>query len=338
MAGVRLKRWDNVRILTEEPKGTPMGRREVSLDKGQLLSWDRGRVFLDIARRGCGSACRYCYISAPEAPQEPATPDDVLDAAERLTKDDRYQAGARGTVISLSPNSEPFRSAASTLLVMTALSRLLVNGNPIQIPTKESVPAELLRLVDAEAKSDDQVVFFISLATMNRAESLEPGAAAIEDRLANAARLRRHRCRSCAYIKPFLKAAIHELGDFAARLRAARFDCVCVGMRYRARLRTTADVVVPVAHVADRGGTSPAYETYSRPHPVHSGYVAERIGPDLRDFYETLRTACAPTPVFLTSTCVSSFLLDREPPLPVWRELPQLCVNCRSCGQGVGHR
>jgi DNA repair photolyase len=286
-----------------------------------LLTWDVGRAFLDLARSGCGSGCTYCYIDAPLGTQILATMVDVDNALELLMTDPRFARGPSGTLISISPGSEPLKSSQSLALVLRMLQALLPFGNPVQIPTKEPVPTSLVKCLDKYARYAHQVVIFVSLSTISNASRLEPHAAPIETRLANAQTLRGHSCHSCAYIKPFLRSALGEVDDFVTFLNRAAFDSICVGMRYYADKSKSA------------ARTSHALPVSSRPHPIKPDHLSQGLSQHLLNFYRQLRLGCAPTPVFLTSPCVNAYLLDREPPIPVWRDLPTLCVQCRTCGQ-----
>jgi DNA repair photolyase len=291
--------------------------------KSNLLTWDRGRVFIDVASSGCGSGCSYCYIDAPSGTQILASTAEVDQALECLENDPRFVPGPQGSLVSLSPNSDPFKSPASTVFALKILRAVLPLGNPVQIPTKEIIPGPLTKCLDELSQSDRQTVIFVSLSSIKNGAQLEPNAASVQDRLRNAKLLRGHRCQSCAYIKPFLRSANAELDSFVESLNNAAFDLICVGMRYSAQ--RTQPRLAPAAQPVLSGG----------PHPTKDRQVAHGLTPDLIHFHRQLSYRCAPTPVFLTSPCVNAFALDREPSIPVWKELPSLCISCRSCGKSV---
>ena len=198
------------------------------------VTWAVGRVFVDVASSGCGSGCSYCYIDAPAAQQITLAAEDVEAITHQLVASDRFVPGSRGTLVSLSPNSEPFKSEESVEAVSRILQTVLPLGNPIQIPTKEIVPQKIVDILDRLATDERQVVIFISLSSFDSAHRLEPHAAPLSQRLYNGTIIHGHKAQSCAYIKPFLASALSEIDSFVEAINSSQFDVACVGMRYAA--------------------------------------------------------------------------------------------------------
>jgi hypothetical protein len=234
-----------------------------------------------------------------------------------------FKPGRLGTMLSLSPNSEPLKTAQSVDFTQQALHMFLPLGNPVQIPTKEAVPQDLVDTIDLQTTYEGQVVIFTSLSSMKKADRLEPNAAPVEVRIANAYQLVGAMCRTCAYIKPFLRSALSEVDEFIAHLSLAPYDYICVGMRYQAASALQSRLKNREIVTANLAG---------RTHPVRSSIVATGITGPMRAFAKIIADSCKPTLVFMTSTCVSAHAAGREPPIPIWTELPELCIRCRECG------
>lgn len=294
------------------------------MDNHRLLTWKAGRVFVDFSSKGCGSGCRYCYIQDPVAAATYLGEAEFAQLVDELVDNPNFVPGRLGTLVSISPGTEPLKTAKSQDYLAALLERLLPFGNPVQLPTKEVVPDWLAALARESVQYAGQLVLFLSLATATRASYLEPGAAPVMDRLKNAELVRGTGIRSCAYIKPFLQSAYGEIDEFAELINETVPDFLCVGMRYHAERSLAArNPAIRRAASIPLAGT---------PHPAKGGFVATGVTRELNLFADALARLCSPIPVFLTSTCVSGFAADREPPLPVWQSMPSLCVRCRSCG------
>jgi ferredoxin len=275
----------------------------------RLVSWTGQRAFLDIAASGCGTGCRYCYIAAPRAAQRLQSSAVMDQALEQLVGDSRFRPGVGGSLITLSPNTEPFKTTDSEALTNRILTALLPLGNSIQLATKERIPESTLAIADHHAHSKRQLVIFLSMTSLRLAAHLEPEAAPVAERVQNVSRVRQRRCTACVYIKPFLPVARAEVGQFVELLLPHSPELVCVGVLYRH------------AWTGDRHLS----------HPMRADFYATAVSSAQQEFCATLERQLG-AHVFLTSTCVSSYLVDKEPPVPVWRDYPQLCVRCRACG------
>jgi DNA repair photolyase len=261
------------------------------------------RLFVSIATRGCGSGCSYCFISHPDDSPHYFSPNQILDSMDTLNAGHSFLRGVNGTLVSLSPETEPFRNAESLALVLLLLDRFLPLGNRIQISTKEVVPEQFWSRV----RGHNTVVVFTSFSTMTMAATLEPGAARPIDRLRNFSSPAALGVASCALVKPFLPQTARELPQFIQAFRDHRPRAVCVGMPYRRNTSTSS--------------------TYT--HPIEAAWRSLGITTALREFTTRIGSELD-IPVLHSSICVHSFLLDVEPPTPIWEDAA-LCVRCRAC-------
>ncbi|MEV0195774.1 radical SAM protein [Nonomuraea sp. NPDC050691] len=274
------------------------------------LAPEPGRVFVNVTSRGCGSGCSYCYVDGFREVQELVDFDQFRASIDALVSDESFQPGPDGTVVSMCPDTEPFKTPESTDRVLFAAKRVLRLGNPVQFSTKERLPERALAEVADAARRPEQVVWFTSMTTVSAAHQVEPGAAPIIERLRNFERCRAHGMPSCLYIKPFLPSMLRDTDRLIELLLAHPPDSICVGILYKAN---------------ERG-------TRSHRHPVHPGLTSRGLDDRFIEFVSRLRQA-GDIKIFHSAICVNAWQLDREPSPPIWSSYPELCVSCRGCGQ-----
>lgn len=266
------------------------------------------RVFINITRSGCGSGCAYCYIQRPKGRQDFVPREQIASTARNLAADRDFTAGRMGTIISLCPDSDPFKTDESTRLFEILLREIIPLGNPIQIPTKEVYPLTTLRLI-AQLAAPGQVIALTSFTTISRAAKIEPGAASITERFGNFLRCRDHGVHGCLYLKPFLPSTARDIDDFVTLSRAFQPDSACIGIFYSTKV-------------------DEAESSFT--HPVHDRLTAREIDTTFRDFVARYRAETG-IAVFHSSVCVSAHALNRFPRPHIWRAYPSLCVGCRDC-------
>jgi len=266
-----------------------------------------GRVFVNITTHGCGSGCSYCYIDGPTQSQNQLSHAEIVSSLDWLRRHPRFQQGPSGTVISLCPDTEPFKTTTSAQRIGWILQRVLPWGNRIQIATKEQVPAEILMAIERHRAALRQVVLFTTITTISRAKSIEPHAAAPDARAKNFESCRLASVVSCLYIKPFLPATAHDYTAFAELAGKARPDAICVGVLYK-----STDVGQPLTH------------------PVHGRMQSPGLEPSCLAFAERLKRDTQ-VPVFHTAVCVSAWASASLAAPRIWLDYPELCVGCRDC-------
>ncbi len=268
-----------------------------------------GRAFVNITTRGCGCGCRYCYIVDPGGPQVLISERQACESLEFLLAHPLFELGKHGTVLSLCPGTEPYRTKQSIHLIATILGQVLPLGNPVQISTKEAIPPEMLDLIGRLSSWKHQVVNFTSITTVSRASLIEPHAASVALRAGNFESCREAGLFSCIYIKPFTSLTYRDLPLFLELVAQSRPNAACVGMKYTS--------------VPDEG----------RPyrHPIHANLRSGGIDALCRQFVEALESGTGGISVFHTSVCVTAVTRDRFPLPRIWREYPALCVSCRDC-------
>lgn len=270
-----------------------------------------GRVFIDISQRGCGSGCLYCYIDGTGEAQELLPQQVVSSSVAYLIQHPNFVPGLHGTLLSLCPNTEPFKTNASTDLITLVLRKILPLGNPVQIPTKERVPASILQTIRQYRTHPRQVILFISSSTVSKATLIEPGAAAPEIRFQNIHACRQADVPSCLYIKPFTKVTFQDINLYIDTIRVYDPPVICVGVLYRK-------------------GQSAASHPVHLYHPARTNLRAPGVSDLMQNFRDTLANIFS-IPIFYSSVCVSAYIRDWYPVPNIWRKFPDLCINCRNC-------
>lgn len=185
------------------------------------------RFFIDIAKKGCGSGCAYCYVSSKDESQVLLNQEQIKQICIYLQK--HYEC--RGRIISLCPNTEPLKSDASRKLVLYIIRFFLKCGSYIQISTKESIPDEFLRKIDSIAKR--RVYFNISIPFLKNTSEIEPFAGNIVDRFENFSYAKRYsNICFCLYIKPFTKHAYQYCQLYIDMINKYHIDTVFVGVQF----------------------------------------------------------------------------------------------------------
>lgn len=268
-----------------------------------IYSFSDERVFIDIAY-GCGNNCDYCYCPEAGIPQAVYTHDILMNSLYSIKNDNRFINGKSGTVISLCPHTEPFKSAESAEALLTIVRDLLPLGNRIQISTKERIPKSFLSL--AETADDGQITVFISISSLTGYRTHEPFAASIEDRLSNIDSIRGTAVKSCIYIKPLLL----EENDIPAvfRIIAERNPgAVCIGIEYK----------------HDQKGV---YK-----HPTDHALSSEGMSNMMKLFCESYHLD---VPLFYTSSCVISYFNHMYNGVAIPQNLCAICdIDCARAGK-----
>lgn len=52
----------------------------------KCIQTEKDRIFVDIAHFGCGSGCRYCYITLPNAAQDLLSNDEIIALSQKLVR------------------------------------------------------------------------------------------------------------------------------------------------------------------------------------------------------------------------------------------------------------
>ncbi len=198
------------------------------------INYINGRFFIDIATSGCGSACTYCYISNPGKKQILIDETDFEQSLKCVINNSNFITGKQGSIISLCPNTEPFKSKESAKYVISVLSNFLPLGNPIQISTKEVIPIEVLEYAQNNCIFEKQFFIHISTSCITKAHIIEPCASPINVRFNNFNIIKQFKkLTSCIYIKPFTNNTANDLEKYIDLINKYRPDVACVGIDFK---------------------------------------------------------------------------------------------------------
>lgn len=197
-----------------------------------FVAFTRRRVFVNSAL-GCPSRCSYCYIKdygVGDRPVLAAFSGDSLGAY--LRANGHFVPGRTGDLLSFGCFTESFhsRTAGKTLELIRAAAEL---GNPIQVATKQELSTATVRWLATAQCYPGQISVFVSVTTLLRWKSIEPGTAPPSRRLRTIRRAREVGLPACLYVKPFLVGVTdHELPVFKEAISEFRPTCLVVGNLY----------------------------------------------------------------------------------------------------------
>ena len=186
------------------------------------------RILIDIAYSGCGSGCKYCYIESPSSVQKVVDKNTIHQICDWIISN-----GFQNHIITLCPNTEPFKSQESTKLIMLLIERLSRHSTIFQISTKEHLNHKILCCLNELCVTEKQIFLNISMPTIKSSTNLEPFAASISERKKTINNIHSYKnLTSCLYIKPFLDNTAFEVLDYIALIQECVPDYVCVGVNY----------------------------------------------------------------------------------------------------------
>ncbi len=273
-----------------------------------------GRYLIDIASYGCGSGCSYCYVAGRGEPQILLKRGEIASSCAAIAADTNY---TENSLISLCPNTEPFKSEAAAGLVLEIIKFFSKRLNPIQLSTKELIDPEVLKAMSQLSEYKNQICINISLPLISRIEQMEPFAADYHGRRRNFANIKKyHDLCSCLYIKPFIEATFLDLTQYIELIFGSEPDYICVGPHFSVQ------------------GDEPCLTLYD---PGKSRDIFEKGYFDrLMEFSKTLSEVSG-NPVFFSSTCVTAEMFPRcGCKMKLYNVSESLCGDCKLLIAGGG--
>jgi len=283
-----------------------------------------GRVFVNPAL-GCASKCRFCYIEElgfTALKLSPLTGDDVK---HELLNSPHYFPGRHGTLISLSPDTEPFdkRVLAKTLEYIASLSIL---GNPMQIATRRKIERDTVKKIVNSLKYPDQLTLFVSSSTITHHDSIEPGTTVPAKRFETFGICRDEGLSTCLYLKPVIPCiTIQDVDAYIGVINQYAIQYCCVGILYAndALLKQ----INGVLHKIGLTEMDSTWGSLSLPF-AEEIYQVGNIE-DVLEIEATLKvTGCI---IHRTSSCVVADILNIPSAQATWIRFPALCIQCQDC-------
>lgn len=272
------------------------------------------RFFVDIATSGCGSGCIYCYIKGSNEKQILMDECKFKESLQSIKNSSYFVKGKQGSIISLCPNTEPFKSKESSQIIKYVLESLLPLGNPIQISTKELIPIEILEFAQKNCIHEKQVYINISTSCISKANIIEPNASPIEVRFNNFEIIKNYnKLTSCIYIKPFTQNTWNDLDKYIELINIYMPDVACIGIDFKKNtiLEEPCDLLYHSKDIVDKA--------------FHSDIKSKIIS-----FREKIKDKTL-IPVFHSSTCIISKFCNHPINSNIKTVAPELCVQCNVC-------
>jgi len=274
---------------------------------------NRNRFFINVSIYGCGNSCEYCYVKGSKNKQRLIEIEELKSSLHFIENQPTFSFGSKGALISLCPDTEPFKSKSSAKLVKCILEKFLPLSNPIQISTKQVIPEGIIRTIKTHQKYKGQITIFTSNNTISQASNIEPFAAPIDQRFKNFKICKEYDINSCLYIKPITNDTLKDYELYIKKIKEFKPDSICMGILYEC-LDKKIDKLVNFKH------------------PSHSELIiaSEKTIQHIWKFKELISKEIY-IPIFHSSICVSAYARNYFPIPHIWDEYKELCVNCRDC-------
>ncbi|SET61480.1 hypothetical protein [[Clostridium] polysaccharolyticum] len=204
------------------------------MDNNELLvQYEKRRIFIDIAFKGCGSGCVYCYSDSSSDKQSLISlyhVDKLCQSVLEKLDDSIYY------IISFCPNTEPFKSDESCNLIIRIIKKLRHKKVAFQIATKEFIPLNVLKTLNELSRFKNQIFINISMPYLET-KIIEPHAGTCEERIRNIQNIKDFsNLSSCLYIKPYNSFVKNNIDKYIKLIREEKPDYVCVGMKFEEKL------------------------------------------------------------------------------------------------------
>lgn len=274
----------------------------MSVNINDLIIQEKDRIFIDVAYRGCGSGCKYCYVNSAHLEQELASFSDLGKLCDFLSSKDLDES----RIISFCPNTEPFKSQESAERVLFLIDHLSRAGRYFQISTKEKIHDEIFEKLGECRKSP--VFLNISIPTL-QSDKYEPNAAPVPLRLENIENAKRFSNIYCGlYIKPLLKTLSNEIDQYLSIIKKYNPHYVCIGAHF------------------NKEWEKPCNSLY---HDETAKYVLQKQHDVLLGFLAKVKSATQCLTVCST-VCAIYKIIDIKCDLQLWKYQTAFCNQCKA--------
>lgn len=203
------------------------------IKKSSIVNIDNNRIFIDIAKSGCGNDCKYCYIESANEPQQLWSKTDIENALKQLIGSQWFLSNSDKYIVSLCPSTEPLKTRHSRDIIKFIIKSLASYGCFFQIATKELVSTSFLKEINKLLLFEGQLQINISINNFTLANVIEPNAPKPKTRFNNILKIKQFgKIKSCVLIKPFISATYTDLMLFKRYLSEYVPDYICVGITF----------------------------------------------------------------------------------------------------------
>lgn len=197
-------------------------------DITKLIQKIGNRVFVDIAHTGCGSGCIYCYVETRNDKQVLASEKEIDAVCDWIIK--RCDTKC---VVSMCPNTEPFKSKKSTNLILHIARRLAPFSMLLQISTKEHIQKDTLETLNSYLYFPGQLCIGVSMPTISKSQTVEPRATMISKRRETIRNIGLYNfISSSLYIKPFMSITEQDIHRYIEIINECSPNHICVGVDF----------------------------------------------------------------------------------------------------------
>jgi|TARA_R110001583_G_scaffold164318_1_gene316803 DNA repair photolyase len=292
--------------------------------------YENGRFFISPIL-GCNARCSFCYIYSKGYETKISSNEFGLEKTiSFLRSHEKFKSGKDGSIISIGAWGDPFPRYKKSACTHTLswLSELTKLQNPIQIMSRYELTDDTIDEIANCNFYQGQILYSTSLSSFDRFKEIEPFADKPELRLSSVQKLRAKGISTNVMIKPFLAGITDvEIKKFIEvfNLFEIKF-CVVGDLLVDDRIeKELLKIDMATLKIEVNGNkqildctTGESYEINVSNKMLEFSSVLERSG----------------IMVFRKSSCVNSFILNRQNPANYINEDPNgYCIKCGVCNK-----
>ncbi|MBO1898352.1 radical SAM protein [Shewanella sp. BF02_Schw] len=292
--------------------------------------YENGRFFISPIL-GCNARCSFCYIYSKGYETKISNNEFGLEKTiSFLRSHDKFKSGKDGSIISIGAWGDPFPRYKKSACIHTLswLSELTKLQNPIQIMSRYELTDDTVDEIANCNIYQGQILYSTSLSSFDRFKEIEPFADKPELRLSSVQKLRAKGISTNVMIKPFLAGITDvEINKFIEVFNLFEIKHCVVGDllvddRIKKELLKLDNATLKIEVNGNKQildcTTGESFEINISNKMLEFSSVLERSG----------------IMVFRKSSCVNSFILNRQNPANYINEDPNgYCIKCGVCNE-----
>lgn len=290
--------------------------------------YENGRFFISPIL-GCNAQCTFCYIYAKGYETKISINEFCLESTiEFLKKHEKFEVGKNGSIISIGAWGDPFPryNKRACQFTLTWLKKLTELQNPIQIMSRYELTADTVNEI-AECNSyKGQILYSTSISSFNKFRDIEPYSDKPELRLQSIRDLKNKGVSTNVMIKPFLAGITDvEVLNFIEMFNSFGIEYCVVGdllvddriiKEFNKFVNSEIRIEINVKKQVLDCTSGESYEINTSERMLEFGSILGGAG----------------IKVFRKSSCVNSFILNRQNPANYIYDDPHgYCIKCGAC-------
>lgn len=293
---------------------------------------DNSRVFINPAV-GCSSRCAFCYIGSLGFSNLVPSTVSGADIKALLLENQQFVLGLNGTIISISPDTEPFddKVVSISLDYISSMSKL---GNPMQVSTRRQLDKTLIKQIVNSLAYPNQLTLFVSSISITYHDKFEQKTTIPAKRFETFGACQSEGLPVCLYIKPVIpNITIIDKDEYVRVINHYSVPFCCVGEFYvdPSILSHVNSVLRSINAPEIKDGPGKYNSPFTNElHQITDLNSEDNLSSSVLELEQYIKDKTS-TKVHRTSTCVMSNSLNIPSAERKWITYPHLCVQCQDC-------